>query len=456
VDELRELAFAVADDPIARLARGALAAASLEDALAEAPRLAHLLDERGGTATTAMVSTLPYHEAGADAADELALALSAAVRVFAAMDRGGQRVAQAAARVAFQVAVGHDTFGELAKLRALTLLHAKLLVAYGVSSSPRPLVHAVCSARTLAQRDPWVNMLRVTTQVFAAVLGGADLVTPLPFDGALGAASALGRRVARSTGLVLREESHLGRVTDPAAGAYALEARTDALAREAWKRFQALESEGGVVAALASGRLLERLERSWQARLVELCKRRAPILGVSDFANLDEVLPASAGERARAGEVAPASAAGALPRRRDAAPFEALRDRADAASSRPEAVLVTLGSFAESRARVGFAAGLLAAGGIRSRESTGVAGVGSARVACLCGTDERYAAEAASVARALTAAGVTRVLLAGRPGALEASLREAGVDAFVFVGCDAVAVLDAVLDTITGDEETTR
>ena len=106
-------------------------------------------------------------------------------------------------------------------------------------------------------------------------------------------------------------------------------------------------------------------------------------------------------------------------------------------------LLVTLGPLAESRPRAGFATNFFAAGGIRSRETTQDE---TAKVACLCGSDERYAAEAVTRARALKAAGCTRVVLAGRPGSLEPALREAGVDAFLYAGCDAVALLSELLE----------
>ncbi len=376
-----------------------------------------------------LASTLEYHAAGADAVDEVALALATVAELL----RGGLD-----AEIGAQVAAGRDTFVELAKLRALRVCWRKLLAAAGLPAGP-PVVHAVCSSRTLAQRDPWVNMLRVTTQVFAAVLGGADLVTPASFDQALGAPGDLGRRVARNTGLVLREESALGKVRDPAAGSYYLEAVTDAVAREAWKRFQTIEREGGVADAVASGRLRERLDAKWRERLDAVAKRKTPLLGVSDFANLDEKLP----QPAHADAVRPGGASFAA--RRDTQPFEDLRLRAEALPSRPEAVLVTLGPLAESRPRVGFATNFFAAGGIRSRETSKDE---PAKLACLCGSDERYAAEAVARARALKAAGCTRVLLAGRPGALEPALREAGVDAFLYVGCDTVAILSELLEAL--------
>lgn len=382
-----------------------------------------------------MVSTLPYHDAGADDADEIAIALATGVAYLEALLSGGVALDAAARQIALRVAVGRDTFVEVCKLRALRIGWQKVLTAAGAPDAKRTMVHAVCSSRTLTQRDPWVNMLRVTTQVFAAVLGGADFVTPAAFDEALGSPSDLGRRVARNTGLVLRDESHLGQVVDAVGGAYYFETLTDALAREAWARFRSIEREGGIQSALASGRMNERLATAWQARLDAVAKRKTPILGVSEYANLKETLPHTVPSANPARE-------GALPVHRDAEVFEALRTRADAVRPPPEALLVALGPLAESRARVGFAAGFFGAGGIRTREVTADE---SATIACLCGSDDRYATEAVDRVRALKAVGCKRILLAGRPGALEGALREAGVDGFLFLGCDVVATLSDLL-----------
>lgn len=385
---------------------------------------------------TAFVSTLPYHDAGADAADELAIALSTGVRYVETLLDAGLSPVDAFNAIAVRVAVGRDTFVELCKVRALRICWAKIAAAFGATAIKPLLIHAVCSAPALTVRDPWVNMLRVTTQVFAAVIGGADLVTPNAFDETFGAPSPHGRRVARNTGLVLREESALGKVSDAAAGSYYFDALTDALARQAWTRFQQLSADGGIVAALENGRLTARIEAAWKERLDRIAKRKQPILGVSEFANLDEKLP-------RAPE-APADASSPLPLRRDAAAFESLRLRAESNASPPEALLVTLGTFAESRPRVGFSTNFFSAGGIRTRETTSDE---AATVACICGTDERYGTEAAARARALKTLGVKRVLVAGRPGALESSLREAGVDGFIYVGCDVVGSLSDILST---------
>ncbi len=321
--------IALDHDPIGLRARGAATFATLATDLAALGPLARYACDHAPGSTSLMVSTLAVHDAGADAADELAVALSTGARYLDVLLESGLSLDAAAQQIAMQISVGRDTFLELCKLRALRTCWQKVLTAAGLPDAPRTLVHAVCSSRTLSVRDPWVNMLRVTTQLFSAILGGADLVTPATFDQVSGVPSALGRRVARNTGLVLREESYLGKVTDPAGGAYYLETLTDALARDAWKRFQTLEKEGGIIAALESGRLAARLEATWQARLEQLAKRKTPVLGTSEFANLDETLPVSVPS------AHPPREALALPVHRDAETFEAIRTLADAKQPAP-------------------------------------------------------------------------------------------------------------------------
>jgi methylmalonyl-CoA mutase len=396
--------------------------------------LAALAATRDGR--VAVVDTLPYHLAGCNSAEELGFALATGVAYLRAFEAAGMDLRAAATRLGFRLAVGRDTFAELAKLRALRLVWAKLLGAAGLTDAAPVHVHAVASPRTLSQRDPWVNMLRVTTEVFAAILGGADLVTPEPFDGALSHPGPLGRRVARNTALVLTQESYLGRIADPAGGSYYLEQLTDGLARAGWAAFQALEAQGGMAAALGSGAARAICDASWKKREGALARRKDPLTGVSEFANLGEKLPSPPAR--------PLPSAG-LPVHRDAEAFEALRDLAEV--KRPRVALAPLGPLAEHKARAAFAQNFFQAGGLQVDEDAS-ATEGAAAV-CLCGTDERYAAEAIEAARLLRASGARRIFVAGRPGALEAAFAEAGVTGYIFVGCDVVATLRDLLESST-------
>ncbi|QDN54954.1 methylmalonyl-CoA mutase [Streptomyces sp. RLB3-17] len=379
------------------------------------------------------VDALPYHEAGGSAAQELGSSLATGVAYLRELTEAGLSVQQAAAQLEFRYAATADQFLTIAKLRAARRLWARVTEVCGAPGGQ--VQHAVTSPVMMSRRDPWVNMLRTTVATLAAGVGGADAVTVLPFDHALGLPDAFARRIARNTSTILVEESHLSRVIDPAGGSWYVERLTDELAHAGWEFFQWIEREGGQAAALRSGRLGQDLARTWEARSAKLAKRREPVTGVSEFPNLAERLV----ERAPA----PVPPSGGLPRvRRDEA-FEALRARSDAhlaaTGSRPRIFLAALGPAAAHTARLTFASNLFQAGGIEPVTEGAFEDSGATEV-CLCSSDTLYEERAAEVAEELKATGAGHVFLAGRPG------QYPDVDAYVFAGCDAVAVLSATLD----------
>ncbi|MGW4197588.1 methylmalonyl-CoA mutase family protein [Streptomyces sp. NPDC005004] len=382
---------------------------------------------------TLTVDALPYHEAGGSAAQELGASLATAVTCLRELTEAGLSVEQAAAQMEFRYAATADQFLTVAKLRAARRLWARVAEVCGAPGAQTQ--HVVTSPVMMSRRDPWVNMLRTTVATLAAGVGGADSVTVLPFDHALGLPDAFARRIARNTSTILLEESHLARVIDPAGGSWYVERLTDELAKAAWEFFRSIEQDGGQAAVLRSGRLREDLAKTWRERSAKLAKRREPITGVSEFPFL--------AEKPVVREPAPEPRSGGLPRvRRDEA-YEALRARSDAhlaaTGTRPRVYLATLGPAAEHTARASFAANLFQAGGIEP-VAAGKFEDSGATEAVLCSSDSRYAEEAERAAEALRAAGARHVALAGRPAGY------AGVDSYVFAGCDAVAVLSATLD----------
>lgn len=218
------------------------------------------------------------HNAGASDADELAFILAALVFAL----KSGEDPALAAQRTMLGIAVDADQFAGIAKLRALRLLHAKILEASGIEAF-KPQIHAETSWRMLTARDPHVNMLRATTAVFAAAVGGADAITALPFSQPLGYPDTFARRTARNTQLVLMEESHLHQVGDPAAGSGLYEAYTQALCEKAWAGFQAIEREGGVIEALMSGHIQTRVKASRAARAEQFTQTERHLTGTTIF-----------------------------------------------------------------------------------------------------------------------------------------------------------------------------
>ena len=307
----------------------------------------------------------------------------------------------------------------------------------------------------MTKRDPCVNMLRATVAVVAAGLGGADAITVLPFTMALGLPDRFARRIARNTQLVLLEESHLAKVTDPAAGAGGLEDITERLCRAAWTRFQEIEQAGGAWAALEQGVIQNKVAAARADRQTAVARRKDAITGTSDFPDVTEV-PVSVLDVPPV-PLPPLAAPTfePLPCIRLAEPFEELREASDRmlarTGARPKIFLANLGTPAEFSARAAFAKNFFAAGGIESRSNDGAAAgeglieafkVSGAKLACLCSSDEIYAREASAAARAFRRSGAL-VWLAGQPGAQEPALTRAGVSAFIFSGCDALATLRA-------------
>ncbi|MGW4699655.1 methylmalonyl-CoA mutase family protein, partial [Streptomyces sp. NPDC004285] len=381
------------------------------------------------------VDALPYHEAGGSAAQELGCSLATGVAYLRGLTAAGLSVTEACGQLEFRYAATADQFLTIAKLRAARRLWARVAEACGAPRAGAQRQHAVTSPVMMTRRDPWVNMLRTTIATLAAGVGGADSVTVLPFDDALGLPDAFARRIARNTSTVLIEESHLSRVIDPAGGSWYVERLTDELAHAAWEFFQTIEREGGQEAALRSGLVAERLAGTWAARSKKLATRREPITGVSEFPHLTE----KPVDRAPA----PEAPSGGLPRvRRDEA-YEELRARSDAhlaaTGARPRVYLAALGPAAAHSARLTFAANLFQAGGIEA-VTEGTFEESGAREACLCSSDALYEERAEADAGELRAAGAEHVLLAGRPASY------AGVDTYVFAGCDAVALLSTTLD----------
>jgi methylmalonyl-CoA mutase len=194
----------------------------------------------------------PYHEGGAGDAQELAAVLATGVAYLRRLERAGQALATASATIAFLLVADADTFLSIAKFRALRRLWSRVEDACGLVPTPTRL-HAETAWRMMTRRDPWVNVMRTTAAVFAAGVGGADVVTTLPFTLPLGLPEDGARRLARNTQLVLLDEAHLGRVDDPAAGSGGLEGLTDALCDQAWTLFQQIEGDGGIEACSRPG-----------------------------------------------------------------------------------------------------------------------------------------------------------------------------------------------------------
>jgi methylmalonyl-CoA mutase len=424
-------------------------APSIEEVVSMATGLA---DGHGVRAIT--VDGPAFHNLGANATWELGGSIAAAVSYLRVLTESGLPVAKALPQISFRLAADDDQFLTIAKVRALRRLWARVAEVLGEPDSGASVVHAETSLPMMTQRDPWVNMLRTTLAAFGAGVGGADTVLVFPFDVAIeggfpGMATSFARRMARNIQLLLLEESHVGRILDPAGGSWFVEDLTDQLANHAWQSFQNVEQRGGFVDA--RDYIADQIAEIAARRTDDVAHRRTAITGVNEYPNLTEpALPQSDSSYSPL-------AAGKLIRY--AAQFETLRDRSDAylarTGSRPQALLLPLGPLAEHNIRTSFASNLLASGGIEALnpgtvDADGVAGAvadaGAPPVVVICGTDSRYGTEASAVVEAARNAGVSHVCLAGPQKALtDADHRP---DEFLTAKINAVSALSDLLDRL--------
>jgi methylmalonyl-CoA mutase len=461
-DALLELVAEVEPDQRATLSIE-LGADPLTASLSErpAPAMREVVDVAKQLAGSHGVRTITidgpaFHNLGANATWELAGSIAAAVAYLRLLTESGLPVAQALTQISFRLAADDDQFMTIAKVRALRQLWARVAEVVGEPESGAAVVHAETSLPMMTQRDPWVNMLRTTLAAFGAGVGGADTVLVYPFDVAIpggfpGMATSFARRMARNIQLLLLEESHVGRILDPAGGSWFIEDLTEQLAQQAWQHFQAIEKRGGFVGA--GDYITDQISEIATQRADDIAHRRTAITGVNEYPNLAEpALPQTDSQHSPL-------AAGTLARY--AAGFETLRDRSDAyldrTGARPQALLLPLGPLAEHNIRTTFAANLLASGGIETVNpgtvdadgvAKAVADAGSPSVAVICGTDSRYSTEAAAIVEAARTAGVAHVCLAGPQKAVAQADPEQQPDEFLTMKINAVDSLSSLLSRL--------
>ncbi|MBD81597.1 MAG: hypothetical protein CL840_21945 [Crocinitomicaceae bacterium] len=236
------------------------------------------------------VSGHNYHNAGGNAISELAFTLAHAHEYVVYLLENGYSIDDASAQFKIDLASGGDYFLEIAKVRAFRMLWAKLISTYNpkYSCSKSIIIHSHTSQYLSTVYDPYVNMLRGTTQAMSAVLGGCDILRVLPYDTAWSRGGEFSRRIARNVQLMLKEESYLDKVIDPAGGSYYIDRLTNELGNAAWEKFRKIEKKGGFIGLMESGNLDRELKEDHQLQLNKLTSNELQVLGVSLYPNPDD------------------------------------------------------------------------------------------------------------------------------------------------------------------------
>ncbi len=392
--------------------------------------------------------------AGAYIFQELGYALAWGAQWLTLLTDAGRTPDEVAARIKFNMGVSSNFFMELAKFRAARMLWAQIATQYGVSEAAAKMVaHAVTSRFNQTLYDAHVNLLRSQTEAMSAALAGVDSITVTPFDVPYQTPDEFSERIARNQQFLLKEESHLDKVIDPAGGSYYVETLTVSIAKEAWKLFLEVDEKGGFLACCNDDEVQKAIRESSEKRHTDVARRKEILLGTNQYPNINEmaadkieslngVFSCSCGHDANNCE----SPAG-LPTKRAASDFEQLRLATEAASNRPKVFMLTIGNLAMRLARAQFSSNFFGCAGYEIIDNLGFETVEQgvdaalekgADVVVLCSSDDEYAELAPKAFKYLD--GRAEFVVAGAPACME-ELKAEGINDFVHVRCNVLDVL---------------
>lgn len=386
-----------------------------------------------------------FHEHGAGSIEEIGFVLAAAVDFVAEMRERGLNADRIADSLSFSFAMGLEFFIQIAKLRAFRMVWANAIERFGgTHAAGRAWIHANTARWNETIYDAHVNILRATTEVISAILGGADSISAGPYDECYRQPDESSRRLARNTQIVLKQEALLSRVADPLGGAYLVESLTSSIASKAWKLFQEIETAGGYRKAITDGVMASVLERRTSLREQAAASRRHVLTGTNRFADASEKAP----------DGSDAARMSSVPRVAEA--FERLRLRTERFEKRtgrqPRILLAEIGDPRMRNARSQFSADFLACAGLASRkqqfESAGQIAGCDADLLVLCSSDAEYFPIAGELLPLLTDSGrLATVVIAGNPDTAE-DLRNLGITEFIHLRSNAVEVLSRLQQQI--------
>lgn len=351
------------------------------------------------------VDSYMFCDAGAYIFQELGYALAWGAEWLTMLTEAGMKADEVAHRIKFNMGVSSNYFMEIAKFRAARMVWAQIVEQYNPESklSAKMLCHAVTSRFNQTIYDAHVNLLRSQTETMSAALAGVDSITTTPFDVPYKKPDAFSERIARNQQFLLKEESHLDKVVDPAGGSYYVETLTVSLAKEAWKLFLDVEEKGGFLACINDNSIQKAVNATAEKRHVDVARRKEILLGTNQYPNINEtaaqkIETTGCGCGCHHGDEENNGVG--LSKKRAASDFEALRLATEAASNRPKVFMLTIGNLAMRLARAQFSTNFFGCAGYEIIDNLGFdtvqEGVDAALekgadVIVLCSSDDEYA-----------------------------------------------------------------
>ncbi len=392
------------------------------------------------------VNSIKLCNSGAYIAQELGYALAWGNEYLHTATEAGIAADTAAKSIKFNMGISSNFFMEIAKFRAARTLWAKIVEKYTTDKDAcKMVIHAETTTFNLTLFDSYVNMLRTQTEAMSAAIAGVESITVTPYDSVYETPTDFAERIAKNQQLILKHESHLDIVADPAGGSYYVESLTASIATEAWKTFLATEEKGGFHTAVKNGEIKSVIEASGTARRKALARRKEILLGTNQYPNFSE----SAGDKRPLNSTCSCEGEGLKPRRLGEE-FENLRLATEASGRRPKAFMLTIGNLAMRQARAQFSCNFLAAAGYEVIDNLGFASVeegakaaleAGADIVVICSSDDEYAEYAIPAYEAVKQKAI--FIVAGAPACSE-ELQKAGIENFIHVRVNVLETLKAL------------
>ncbi|MCC3358723.1 methylmalonyl-CoA mutase family protein [Bacillus sp. REN16] len=442
-------------DPLAILVQTGQLSMKPESAFDQLAESVKWVKEHQPSVRTILVKGDPYHNGGANAVQELAFTIGSGIEYLSELLERGLSVDDIAQHMTFSFSIGSNIFIEIAKLRAAKILWTTIIEAYGGNEdSAKMQIHARTSAFTKTVHDPYVNMLRSTIEAFSAIVGGIDSLHVSAFDEPIKDSDSFSRRIARNTQAILREESFLSKIIDPAGGSWYVETITNELAEKAWELLNEIESQGGMLESLKAGSIQESILSVLQERQKNVNHRKDKIVGTNMYANIQEKSISITKVKETEGSTEAAISIKRIAPVRISENFEQLRKASESylqtSGERPKVGLLNLGPIPEHKPRADFITGFFEAGGFQIVKNEGYLTVKEAidganamnlQTYIICGKDETYNEVAPELCSELKNSNADiRLYIAGKQEN-EAVYRNAGITDFIHIGTDCFAFL---------------
>ncbi|MEA1896380.1 MAG: methylmalonyl-CoA mutase family protein, partial [Bacteroidota bacterium] len=392
-----------------------------------------------------------FSNLGCTIVEELGFSLAMASEYIAQISKMGINPSDIANSMQLNLGIGPNYFFEIAKIRSARWLWSVLAKAYEAKDAGKIFIQSVPTSFNKTRFDPYVNMLRYTTEALSAAIGGANSINIFPFNSIEKQAGDFSERIARNTQIILKEESYINKINDPAAGSYYIENLTNSIAERSWELFQNIESQGGFLKAYKKGIIQEQIEKSRKIRQGNISGRKEILVGTNHYPNLIET---SSGPEKHDGtqKGKPGTEnSKKFMEKRGAYEFEKLREAVNLSGNKL-AILFPFGNPATRSARTTFASGFIGCSGFEIKDLTGIKNIEEGIKICsklkpelivLCSSDEEYPLLVPKIIEKVQPGPV--FVIAGNPTDSKDKLNSLGIHHFIHTKSNIFETLSQIL-----------